>query len=92
MDTGFDTVKPTLRVKTLKELKRDFEFFELSNEWRTENTFFIEAMLPFCGQPVPVTEELYKLMLGLERLQLLFPGCNYWFDVSMLTNIEEDGE
>lgn len=83
--------KPTLRVKTLKELTRDFQFFERSCEWRTKDTFFIEAMLPFCGQPVPVTEELYKLMLGLEKLQLLFPDCNFWFDTSMLTNIEDDG-
>lgn len=76
-----------LRVKTLREIAEEFTYSEDSG-WRTKYIHFVEGMVPYCGKQIPISEALYKLMLGLDNMATLFPNSGYFFDISMITNID----
>lgn len=76
-----------LRVKTLEEISSEFEYIDKHKDWKTQYTYFVEPMLSYCGQPIPVSQNLYMLMLGLETISQIFPNSRYFFDVSMITNV-----
>lgn len=85
--TSVELIFSDLRVKSLKEIKEEFICLKDGSGWKTEYAYFVKGMIPFCNKQIPISENLYKLMLGLENIVFLFPGSWYVFDISMITNI-----
>lgn len=87
-----------LRVKTKKEMIRDFGLPESDHDgnkfWRIpgKGITFVEPMFKHLGKPIPISEYLYLLMLGIKDSVVLFKkeedDIQSWhFAMDMITNI-----
>jgi len=84
--TSLEPTFSDLRVKSLHEISSEF-MYSKDRGWKTKYTYFIESMIPYCGRRIPISEDLYKIMLGLQDIANLFPDSGYFFDISMITNV-----